>query len=386
MLYKKPVKLSCMRERLRQGNLPLYAPNSSHLIFAGYFESKDMEITESIIHGVVKAKETIGEGSVVIRPRKEVLPVDEKLEALCADVLSLYTKLSNGYGTFGLEEIVHPFPPLLKSYVTQDIDLVAFSENLASLIASKMQDQFMATTSWPLYVRYTNQGRDWLLIALLKLKDGVGIDEDTLDLNNSLSFDISHLHEAARIDINKWLINEQPYLSFIKRRAGDSDISRYFRNALSCTEYTDAKHNTDVTIKAVEDFCEAKGWNPERTQNARDKLYNFCAEMKHNELPVNLGALSAHIDDQDPESFLTFVKESGYEINDIFSPNPASYKKLMRVSRRFGSISVSFDVEDLRQETVKYREDLDAIVILHPPKELLLDMKRALGELVDVEE
>lgn len=366
--------------------MPLYALNSDHLIFAGYFESKDMEIIESIIHGVIKAKETIGDGSVVIRPRTDVLPIDDKLEVLCTDVLGLYTKLSNGYGTFGLEELIHPFPPLLRNYVEKDIGLVGFSESLATLIASKMQDQFMATTSWPLYVRYTNQGRDWLLIALLKLKDGVGIDEETLDLNNSLSFDISNLHEAARIDINKWLANEQPYLSFIKRRAGDSDISRYFRNALSCTEYTDAKHNTEVTIKAVEDFCEVKAWSAERTQSARDKLYNFCAEMKHNELPVNLGALSAHIDDQDPESFFMFVKESGYEINDIFSPNPASYKKLMRVSRRFGSISVSFDVEDLRQETVKYRDDLDAIVILHPPKELLLDMRRALGELVDVEE
>ncbi|WP_256351536.1 nucleoid-associated protein [Pseudomonas gingeri] len=274
----------------------------------------------------------------------------------------------------------------MKEYTANNIELVAFSRQTCTLISSKMQDQFMATTSWPLFVHYTNQGKHWLLIAMLKLKEGVGINEQTLDLNNSLSFDISHLHEAARIDIEKWQKNEQPYLSFIKRRAGDSDVSKYFRNALSCTDYTDAKYNTELTIKAVEDYCKKQNWDGEKSQEARDKLYNFCAEMKQKELPVNLNSLSAHINDQDPESFITFVKESGYEVSDIFSPNPASYKKLMRVSRRFGSISVSFDVDDLRSETVKYREDIDAIVILQPPKELIDDMKRALGELIDAEE
>lgn len=345
-----------------------------------------MEILESIIHGVLKNKETNGDGSVNIRYREEALKVDDRLNLLCTDVLALYTKLSNGYGTFGNEEVIHQFPPLMKKYTAKDIDLVQFSKSTCLLVSSKMQDQFMATTSWPLFVRYNNQGKSWLLIAMLKLKEGVGLNEATLDLSDSLSFDISHLHEAARIDIEKWAKNEQPYLSFIKRRAGESDISKYFRNALSCTDYTDAKHNTELTIKAVADYCQTQGWDAAKIQETRDKLYNFCVEMKHNELPVNINALSAHINSQAPDDFVRFVKEEGYEVNDIFSPNPASYKKLMRVSRRFGSISVSFDVGDLRNEMVKYREDIDAIVIRQPPRELIDDMRRALGELEDADE
>lgn len=344
-----------------------------------------MEITESIIHGVIKAKETSGAGSVALRPRLQALPLDDRLELLCNDVLALYTRLSNGYGTFG-QDFVHQFPPLMQQYLNDEIDLVSFSRTTCTLISDRMQEQFLATTSWPLFVRYTNQGRDWLLIAMLKLKEGVGIDETTLDLNESLSFDISHLHEAARIDLQKWQNNEQPYLSFIKRRAGDSDVTQYFRNAISCTEYTDAKHNTDVTIQAVEDYCASQGWDAERCQLTRDRLYNFCNERKQEEQPVNLTALSAHINNQDPESFVQFVRESGYEVSEIFSPNPASYKKLMRVSRRFGSISVSFDVDDLRTELVSYDEDTDSIIIKQPPAELIRDMRKALGELADAED
>ncbi|MNN74661.1 hypothetical protein D3C81_1908860 [compost metagenome] len=58
----------------------------------------------------------------------------------------------------------------------------------------------------------------------------------------------------------------------------------------------------------------------------------------------------------------------------------------MRVSRRFGSISVSFDVNDLRTETVYYDSDADSIIIRRPPAELVRDMKKALGELDDAEE
>ncbi|TRU31996.1 MAG: hypothetical protein EWV78_19195, partial [Microcystis aeruginosa Ma_MB_F_20061100_S20D] len=59
---------------------------------------------------------------------------------------------------------------------------------------------------------------------------------------------------------------------------------------------------------------------------------------------------------------------------------------LMRVSRRFGTISVSFDVDDLRTEAVYYDADADFIIIKSPPVELVRDMKKALGELIDAEE
>lgn len=338
-----------------------------------------MEITESIIHGVVKARETNGEGAVTIRPRDFVLPIDERLDSLGGEVLKLYTRLSNGYGTFGDDALIHQFPILMKRYIDEEIDLVEFSRGACSLISVPMQEQWMATTTWPLFVRYESQGKDWLLIAMLKLKEGVGIDEATLDLNDSLSFDVSHLYEAARIDIQKWQDDEQPYLSFIKRRATDADVTKYFRVALACTEYTDARHNTEVAVKALNDYFEQEAWEPLQRQTATDRLYAYCVEKKANDEPVNLTALSAIINDQAPESFIEFIRENNYEVSEVFSPNPATYKKLMRVSRRFGSVSVSFDVNDLRNETVYYDPDLQGLVIMNPPADLLAEMDKALG-------
>jgi nucleoid-associated protein len=79
---------------------------------------------------------------------------------------------------------------------------------------------------YALFLRYTNVAADWLLLVMLKLKAGTGIHPATLTLNQTLSFDIDHLHEAARIDLAKWQANTQPYLSFIKKRTTSEDVTR----------------------------------------------------------------------------------------------------------------------------------------------------------------
>ena len=214
-----------------------------------------MEIQQAVIHGIIKEKETSGNESVEIKPREQLLDIDDRVKKLGSDILKLYGRLSNGYGMLGNVEDVHRFPGYFTKYVNNETDFITFSNNTIAVVSELMSQQRMTTTSYPIFFRYTNLDRDWLLIAVLKLKEGVGIDEDTLDLNDSLFFDISNLREAARFDIQKWNENEQPYLSFIKRGSGsDAESSKYFRAALSCLEYTDAKHNTDIAPAPVRKF------------------------------------------------------------------------------------------------------------------------------------
>ncbi len=163
-----------------------------------------MKIKKSIIHGILKCKETSGAESVETKPRNSLLTVDDRLDGLCKDVLSLYGKLSNGYGVLGGDEEIHRFPRYLRSYLSEKIEFIDFSLRTIAVLSESMSQQRFATTSYPIFFMYENQGRDWILIAVLKLKQNVGIDEKTLDLNDSLTFDIGNLREAARIDIARW--------------------------------------------------------------------------------------------------------------------------------------------------------------------------------------
>jgi len=346
-----------------------------------------MEIQQSIIHGVIKNKDTSGTDSVTIKPRLELLPIDDRLITLGNDILKLYGKLSNGYGILGVDYDVNRFPRYLDLHINSGSDFIEFSNNTISVISELMSQQRFSTTSYPVFFRYTNQGRDWLLIAVLKLKEGVGIDENTLDLNDSLFFDISNLREAARIDIEKWKANQQPYLSFIKRGSGsDSESSRYFRDALSCLEYTDAKYNTDIAVGAVDDYCENQNFDAQKRQSLRARMYEYCKEKKDADEPVNLTSLSAFLNDQEPDSFINFVRENNYEVSETFSPNPESYKRLQRLSKRFGTISLGFDVDDLYSERIVYNSDDNSIVVRNPPSGLVSEIRKAKGESTNTDE
>jgi nucleoid-associated protein len=309
-----------------------------------------------------------------------LIAIDEKLERLGKEMLALYGKIANAYGTLGQGQI-HRFPAFLTSYYHDDKEFIEFSTDTVALIAESMSRQQFTTTSYPVFIRYKNQDSDWILVCLLKLKEGVGIDEESLDLNESLFFDIGNLREAARINLNKWLEDQQPYLSFIKKGSGrDTETSLFFRDALSCTDYTDAKRNTDDMIRAADGYSESQGWTADRRQEMRAVILDYCKEKHDRDEPVNLRALSARINDQEPDSFVDFVRENQIEVSDTFSPHPTTYNKLRRVSRKFRSISLGFDIEEVSSGRLSYRDDDNSIIIQNPPEDLIHSIKEITGE------
>ena len=229
---------------------------------------------------------------------------------------------------------------------------------------------------YALFLRYSNQGRDWLLMAMLKLKVGTGVDEETMGLNSTLSFDIDHLHEAARVDLEKWQNDTPPYLSFIKKRQGNQDVSHYFREAIGCTEYTDARHNTEQMRQAFSDFVQENNWTPEKKQKGQQAIFEHCeAKRKENE-DVNLKTLSALVDNQNPDDFLDFIREKDYEIDETFQPHKRTYGRFKRIYRKFGSVSLGFDVQDLMDGKVDYNEDDKCLTITNLPDELINEIKK----------
>lgn len=335
-----------------------------------------MNILEAILHRIEKDRNTSGAGSAQPVMRPERLPVDEKLERTATDILRIYGKVISGYGTLDTNETVHRFPVHLRDYVVGGGDFIDFTREATLLIAAKMEGEGFATGGYALFLRYFNQERDWLLVAMLKLKPGTGVDEETMELSDTLSFDIDHLHEAARIDLGKWQADAQPYLSFIKKRQGGQDVSRYFREALGCTEYTDSKHNTEKMREAFESYTESNGWNQEQKRDGRRRVYDYCETKDKAGEPVNLAALSALINDQDPDAFSVFVHEEGIEVGETFKPHKATYSRFKRIQRAFGSVKVSFDVQDLLDGRVAYDDNNECLVINGVPAELIDEIKK----------
>lgn len=335
-----------------------------------------MQVQEAILHHIRKARGTTGATSTTLHDRKTRLTVDDRLGRTVEDVLKIYKK-STSYGTFDSDQTVYRFPVLLEQYVTQGTDsFINFSFEASKLIAAQMSNEPFSTSGYALFLRYTNQAQDWMLVAMLKLKPGTGVNEETLELSDTLSLDLDHLHEAARVDLGKWRAGTQPYLSFTKNRQGSSDVSRYFRNALGCTEYTDSKHHTAQMRAAFDAFCEAQQWTPEKKREARQRVFDYCETKDKAGEPVNLTSLSAHINDQAPDEFVTYVRDNEYEIAETFQPHRATYSRFKRISKTFGSVKVSFDVQDIFDGRVDYDHDSGCLVINDLPEELIAEIKK----------
>lgn len=341
-----------------------------------------MQVLEAIIHRIEKEAGTTGKATV--DDRKTLLPVNKQLNTLVDGLLKVYGRTNNNYGTFDADKESFPFSEhLSKFYVTREINFRTLSLKTVNLIAAKMLTSPGATGGYSLFIRYSNQGREWLMIVMLKLKGRVGVDQDTLTLNESFSFDIDHLHEAAKVDLEKWNIGEQPYLSFIKKgNSSQQDVTLYFRNALGCTEYIDAKFNTDNLLKAVEGFCVKNKLSAEEKQSIRKSVYDYCDSCYSNQQAVNLKSASSVVDHTDPENFYNFVKAEGYEINENFSPHKSTYSRYKRITSKFGSVRLSFDVQDVIDENVDF-DDENTILIKNPPAGLIESIKRARGEDID---
>jgi len=340
-----------------------------------------IQITDATIHQLNKAAQTKDDGSVTLNARQESLPKDDVLSGLCQSLIDLYTRHANSNGTLGQDPIEHLFPVHLKAYVEGQTNFIPFTQEVLGILKAQMEKSFLSTGGYALFLRYAVDEHDMLLVVMLKLKAGAGIDAATLSLTKTLNIDLDHLHEAARINVTRWVSGQQPYLTFIKGRSSANDVSEYFRRALACTGFTDSKHHTEAVLRAADEFVntradlDAAGKQVERIA-MRQRLYD-CLSTNPDEVP--LLTVAANVYPGDPQSFIDHIKakaaDGGYHLDDRFKPHRATFQKLRRIKERFGSVQVAFDVEDVLEERVRYDEELNAVVLLNPPERLKQTLK-----------
>lgn len=321
-----------------------------------------MQIIEATIHRLQKIAHTHGEGAVTTQLRESNLPIDETLETVCHDLLALYNRSTDSSGTFGSNPNVHLFPVRLNEYLRGTLDFARLTSATVDLIASQMASARLANGGYALFLRYREPPNDFLLIAMLKLKPGAGIDEVSLGLLPTLNIDLDLLNEAARINITRLLANEEPYLTFIKGSRKATEVTEYFRNALACQNYTNASEQTKQLILAADDFIKQRADLLDEAQRQQERLSmrrRLYECLLNNPTEITLVTAAAAIHPAEPADFVTFSQstvdgERRYRFDARFKPDRKAAQNLRRISSTMGSVRISFDVDDVRRGTVTY--------------------------------
>lgn len=341
-----------------------------------------MQIIDATIHRLIKEAHTHGAGSVQTQMRSSNLPIDDTLQIISRDLLSLYNRSSDSSGTFGSNPNTHLFPIRFDDYLLGNLSFPELCQATVDLISQQMANVRLANGGYALFLRYHEAPNDFLLIAMLKLKAGAGIDEASLGLLPTLNIDLSLLNEAARINITRFQSDEEPYLTFIKGSRAASDVTEYFRNALACLNYTNASVQTKQLIQAADDFVKQRSdlsTDDQRQRErleARRRLYD-CLQQNPNEITLQTAA--AAINPSDPSEFIDFTQvttagERKYNFNHRFKPDRKTTQSLRRITGSMGSVRLSFDVEDVRSGTIEYDNSRNAIIIKSPSDKLKQDI------------
>lgn len=332
-----------------------------------------MNILHATIHRLVKDQYAHGEGTVAVQIRPSLLPINALLNTVADQILKLFAKRGNNTGTFGDDEDVYRFPVRLREYRNGDMNFLELTEVVVGIVEKRIQSVVGATGGHAFFLHYEQGGSEYILVAMLKLRDGAGISDD-LDLEAALVIDTDKLHEAAKVSLARWQGGEDSYLTFVKAR-GTEEVSAYFREALACVNYTTAQQNTLRMINAARAYVLSLNLDDEEAVNCwkatKQRLFDCFDAGRQG---VVLETISAAVAPDDPPAFSEFVTE-GPQAMDLmvshqFVPHVKTFRQLRRLNAKMGTVSVSFEFDDAAAGRVKYDPQRDALLIFNPPAEI----------------
>lgn len=325
-----------------------------------------MDIVNFIYHGVEKdqGKDTKITDLFEKEETIDVLPENTKLVTFLNELRGKYNKAGPSYGQLKREETSN-FTKSLDLYIQEGIDFVSFSKKTFKLLCDEIEGTSTANGGVILFLEYISLSKKYILIVSLKEKDVMILNRDDRSLQAILSLDLEKIHEAARITIEDYLINNQPYLSFIKGPK-NRKVTDYFRKALNCSDFTDSVKFTEDLIELYRSFAKTKNYTKEKIYADEKKIFDLFEQIRTDKKDgngdglVQLTVISAIVDVSNPLEFLDFIQASeDHRIPHDFEPNKTVYSRLQRFRGKDGDAVFSFSREDYNTGKVDFFDSDD---------------------------
>ncbi|WP_017389866.1 nucleoid-associated protein [Acinetobacter calcoaceticus] len=330
-----------------------------------------MKLTHFIIHEIEKSNEK--QNSTDLMPKlildsDQEFPLDRPASITFSTRLrTKYTNSISGYGCIDKSEN-SIFQLQLQDYRDGKIDFIKLSKlHVERLITALSEGQQLkwATGGLIVFLEYLEAGNTYLLITMIKEKTAITFDRDNFNLEELLSIDMEKIHEGARIDIRKWENDQEPYVSFIKKSS--KDVSDYFRDSINCDNYTSSTKYTKAVFDALKDYSTDQKWDDEtkkaKKQLLQDHFVDAINKKTDNGEPiVYLKEISVILNQEEPESFYTYIRQSNIEISDEFQPDRATVRRWKRVTVKSGTINVTFDVADYESGNIVLTDEGNFVI------------------------
>lgn len=332
-----------------------------------------MPIDNSIVHQIHK-KPDGQPASLTLRDAE--LASNEALEQLLAGLIEAYnSKPNKAWGYFHEESGAYPFSGWLQQLIDGELDFVRFSSTATEQLKNLMEGSNLALGGHVLYIRYRQGMTAFLVIALLHHTEGVTVTDD-LNVAAARHLDLSSLNMAARINLTEWKQNtsSRQYISFIRGRSGKR-VSDYFRDFIGCVEGANPEEETTTLLQAFQDYVGEADLEPAIVKDKTKAMSGYVSSQARQGEQVALEELSGLIDEDQPRAFYDYIRNKDYGLAPEIPPDKRTLNNFMRFYGKADGLSISFEAH-LLGERVEYDESEDSLVIRHPPKGLIQQLKK----------
>lgn len=297
-----------------------------------------------------------------------------------ANIKEAYYKKSNPtYGIFGNNDTSFQ-NLLLKYHDKKEIDFFNFSIEASNLYKRKIKDISPATGGHLVFVHFSNttEKQEYMLVMTINNKDGFVID-DNLNIKDIKSLDLNKIDVACLINITKWNSitkgedkESKTYLSFVR---GNKDISLYFMSFIDCNDNKTSSESTKRLVNAINEYCGEIGLDRDASIRKKNEVYDYCLDCIKTKKEIQLSAISALFDIENPNGFMEFAAQEEYGVSEIISGDSTRIKKLRFTYYKGKDLTIIFDNAQL-DKTVFYDKNKKQLTFKELPEDLINQLEK----------
>jgi nucleoid-associated protein len=331
----------------------------------------NIDLKGIIIHQVIK---DAGERRATPKLAKKILKIEEKEKVFISKINKAYFEKSGPiYGTFGNER--PDFKNHLREYMTKK-NFYDFSTKALGHYKVILSDTIAATGGFVIFAHFLNTEKhfEYMLVMTINNKDGYVVSEDDLTIKDIKNLDLNKVDVACMINLTKWIEIEsgddtesQTYLSFAK---GNKDVSFYFMSFIDCENKTTGAESTKRMTNALKDFYEEMEYDRETRLRKRNEIYNYCIGCLEQRKEIQLSAISALVDPENPNAFEEFAATEKYGVSAIISGDKSKLKTMKYVSFSDDTLKIEFDLDLLKKGRIIYNRVKNQLTIKEVPENL----------------
>ena len=341
---------------------------------------KMLDLHCMILHRILKTK---GSRSTV-RLRNQALPIGGRtIEFVTLAKKIYYSRSSRIYGSFDDNSDNYPFQGMLGQYLnlneepsTGEIDgigteslteeaFVKFTNRAMDHLQFSIDKASLATGGYVFFVHFSSD-HEYLMVMMLNDKAGFAIDQETLDLRDSMYLSMDKIDVAGFVNVSKWRAKKETYLSFTR---GKKDISEYFTGFMGCTNRKSAKDASRGLLTALETYIKSKEFTEEQKTDKKEAVYEYCLANLSKGKSLELKTISAIVNEQDPDEFFEYASSEQFSVSATFDGDRDILVHLRKIRYRGKDLNIAFS-RRLLGRMVIYEPSTRRLIINEIPDEL----------------